>query len=374
VTGACSNANDTDTVDDSKDNGAENSGESRPSDQKPASTGSIDSTPVAAEDFCTSLTLAHCEARQACCSDEARKYSGLTQCVQEYSAPCNLDFLIGQGESAAFDSEAAGIELARYRHSTAECGTPYELDSGALFEAGAFQEQCRGDADCPSGAVCDATLSSGYCVFADWQEGFSCTQSDECTPSLHCSAQRHPFFTDDDQDEDTPSTNDDEDPTTLDLAVPERVCTQGKRVKGSACIHGECTRGLHCSGSLPDGTSEYGWTKGKCAVPAKNGDYCFDGTECKSGLCDGTSFNDDWVYQNDSGMVTASPPTAGQCVACGPEDCGSSLCDEGVCKWGTPKRNKQDGASCDYADDCMSVWCASGICLTPEANDLYCPG
>ncbi len=116
---------------------------------------------------------------------------------------------------------------------------------------------------------------------------------------------------------------------------------------GDTCGSVTCPQGFRVS--VPGG----GCT---CQWPAGTGSGCGDHKACQSCLCVGAS-----------GLVSGQCGLAKQvgqsCI--NPEDCGSRICQGGICRAGGP------GTYCVYSTDCISGNCVGGI-PSPVIKRGYC--
>jgi len=340
-----------------------------------ASQSDIQLSPIALDDFCSTLTLVWCEASQNCCSDAGRAFAGLNDCIEHGAPDCNVEYFVAHGDNvvpAAYDPSAGAREIQRYREATADCGLPYDVPFSSLFEPGAFPRNCRDNHDCPQGATCEQS-----CYFVDHPDGSRCESTEECLPSSHCPFTTLSSLADDDGDPLTPADNDDDDPNNPDPSYRSpAVCKPGERAQGTECRRGECPLGLVCFGSNPVVENNVpDWSVGSCSPPVPDGQPCFAPSDCSSDVCAGLGFlwdRYDFEVDND-GNLTTIPPTPGLCAPCSPDDCGTAACIDGRCDWQMGRRDKSDGAACTQDRECISGWCASEICAPPSPNDIYCP-
>lgn len=230
-----------------------------------------EATPVAAEDFCASFSLAACEGYQSCCLDMLSGGDGdgiavggpisFNDCLREQDAYCSTVLItredLGQPSLAGelrvileYDAQAAGNVLAGIRGSASACAMPDGVGFSDIHVRGGEGEPCLQDVQCARPFVCaNASVTQvGTCVDAP-VEGQAC--DGRCGGGLTCLA---------------------------------RMCVT-PRLEGQTCAFSEdCAKGLFCFYETSFAT---GAADGICADLQANGQACEFDEECASDYCAG---------------------------------------------------------------------------------------
>lgn len=191
-------------------------------------------------------------------------------------------------------------------------------DSG--FSARANGEQCSANNECQSGYC-----NNGYCCTGN----VCCATDSNCASDAYCGSDYICYF----QENNSAS------------------CNRARQCKGGYCTNNKCSSSAATCGDYYCDTGE------TCASCLMDCGICkkADGASCDyASLCQGGYCNE--------GRCGSSPYYCGNAYCDAGETCTNCARDCGACP-------RQNGAVCDYDDDCASKHCVHGKC---RAGETYC--
>lgn len=333
--------------------------------------------PVAEGDFCSTLTLAVCDALQSCCSNPERKFADRAECLSNING-C-FDYSLPE-LAEPYDPAQAGAQLELFRRSAQECAIPYPriinedvLEATASSGLPASPGYTTGVTGSPTGlpqTLCSEICDVGqYCVDGGCApqglQGEPCAVADQCVTDLECR-----YAT-------TSATELTCNPAPMrgepcnnraycdDFELRCRPVTPGAAMttcedlaeQGGGCVNDEdCVTDLGCR-------SEDGTSAKACLPTAGEGGSCTTRLHCSDGLA---------CVEGECTSCTSHTQCALEIGGFAYAGLGD-ICAEGQCRPSDEVFGVfSDGATCFEHQHCQSGWCSSGICITPTPDELYC--